>query len=160
MIDKKSPAMVQIPNVQLETFEKAVYSHDYENASRLLIENLRKLKGGAEFVGYAIDHNLKVVLYTRFCSAVFALLADPNYTLSQAGFDVVASENAIIDVLFRCSVYGTSDHLMPQFSPDPSDKDVAKIKFNDAPGLAKFMLTYSLRSGFRLNFEDAFAKKL
>ena len=157
MADKKPP-MIQIQNVQLEQFEKAVYSHDYENASRLLLENLRKLKAGAEFVGYSINPDTKLVLYTRFCAALFTLLADPMYSLSQDGFDAVASENAIIDVLFRSSVFGTSDHLMPQFSADPTEKDTNKIKFKDSSGLIKYMITYSLRSGFRMNFKEAFAK--
>lgn len=156
--EKHQPAhpMVQIQNVQLETFERAVYSHDYENASRYLLEGLRKFKAGAEFIGYATDPDSKTVLYTRWCAAMFALLSDPMYNLSQEGFDAIASENAIIDLLFRQSVFGTSDHMMPQFAADPTEKDTAKIKFKDSTGLLKYMITYSLRSGFRMNFAKAF----
>ena len=148
--------MVQIPNVQLETFEKAAYAHDYEEASKQMLEGIRKLKAGAEFIGYSTDPNYKAVLYTRWCAAMFALLSDPMYSLSQEGFDAIAGENAIIDLLFRSSIFGTSDHMMPQFSADPTEKDTSKIKFKDSAGLLKYMITYSLRSGFRMNFEKAF----
>ena len=146
-----------VHNVQLETFEKAVYAHDYEEASKLLLDSLRKLKAGAAFIGYPTTLEAMVPLYTRYCAAVFALLADPQYVLTQEGFDAVAGENAIIDLLFRCSVFGTSDHMLPQFAADPTEKDTNKIKFKDSVGLLKYLITYSLRSGFRMNFEKAFA---
>lgn len=156
-VKKLNHPMVQISNVQLEVFEKAIYSHDYEKASALLLENLRKLKSGAEFIGYPIDPSLKTVLYTRFCAAIFALLADPNYNLSQEGFDAISAEHAIIDLLFRASAFGNSDHMLPQMSADPGEKDTTKIKFKDSNGLIKYMMTYSMRSGFSMNFEEAFA---
>jgi hypothetical protein len=157
MTSKKAQhPVMEIQNVSLETFEKAVYAHDYENASRLMLEGLQRLKTGAEFVGYTTDPNAKTVLYTRWCAAMFALLCDPNYSLSQEGFDAIASENAIIDMLFRCSVFGTSDHMMPQFADDPTEKDTNKIRFKDSAGLLKFLITYSMRSGFRMNFAKAF----
>ena len=155
MTEQQTP-MVQIQNVSLETFEKAVYSHDYEEASRLLLEGVRKLKAGAEFIGYSTDPDSKAVLYTRWCAAMFTLLADPMYNLSQEGFDAIAGENATIDMLFRCSVFGTSDHMMPQFSADPTEKDFNKIRFKDSAGLLKYLITYSLRSGFKMNFGKAF----
>ena len=155
---RKPHPVTQIVNVQLETFEKAVYSHDYEEASRLLLDSLRKLRAGAEFIGYPVDPNTKAVLYTRFCAAMFALLADPDYRLSLEGYSALAAEHAIIDMLFRCSAFGNSDHMMPQMSADPTEKDQTKIKFKDSAGLAKYMLTYSMRSGFLMNFEEAFKK--
>lgn len=154
--EKQSHPMVQIQNVQLETFEKAVYSHDYENASRHMLEGLRKFKAGAEFIGYTTNPDQKTALYTRWCAAMIALLSDPMYSLSQEGFDAIAGENAIIDMMFRSSIFGTSDHMMPQFAADPTEKDFNKIKFKDSTGLLKYLMTYSLRSGFKMNFEKAF----
>ena len=159
MTDKKSTRpMVQIPNVQLENLEKAVYSRDYEKGSNLLLENLRQLKTGAEFIGYAVDPATKKLLYTRFCAAMFTMLADPAYLLSQDGYNAIASEHAIIDLLFRASAFGTSDHMLPQMAADPTEKDSAKIKFKDSNGVAKYMITYSMRSGFAMNFEEAFSR--
>lgn len=154
--EEQQHPIVQIQNVQLESFEKAIYTHDYEEASRLLLESLRKLKAGAEFIGYPSNPDAKVVLYTRYCAAMFTLLVDPMYSLSQEGFDAIAGENAIIDLVWRCSLFGTSDHMLPQFSADPTEKDTDKIKFKDSAGLLKYLITYSLRSGFRMNFAKAF----
>ena len=155
---KHAPPIQQIQNFQLEPFEKAVYSRNYEVASQLLLDDLRKLKAGAQFIGYQNTSAMLPVLYTRFCAAVVCLMADPGYKLSQDGFDAFAGEHAIVDQLFRASAFGTSDHLLPQMSADPSEKDASKITFNDPAGLAKFMLTYSLGSGFAMNFEEAFRK--
>lgn len=150
--------MMEIQNVQLETFEKAVYSRNYELASHELLMSLRKLKAGAEFIGYPVDPESKVVLFTRYCSAIFTMMADPAYSMSQEGFDAIASEHAIMDMVWRCSIYGTSDHMLPQMALDPTEKDQAKIRFADSAGVAKFMLTYSMRSGFLMNFKEAFGK--
>lgn len=148
-----------IENVSLEAFEAAVYGRDYEYASQQLVPSLRKLRAGAEFIGYPVNNpELKKVLYTRFCSAVIALLADPNFMLSEDGLSYIAAEHSIMDMLFRASHYGTSDHLLPQMTSDPSETDQKKIKFRDPQSLLKFMLTYSLRSGFNLNFEETFKK--
>jgi len=156
--NEKIQPIMQIPNVQLEVFEKAVYSRDYEKSSELLVENLRKMKSGAEFVGYSIDPAVKKMLYTRLCAAIFSLLADPEYMLSQDGYNAIASEHAIMDLLFRSSAFGNSDHMLPQVSADPSEKDQTKIIFKDAVGVAKYMITYSMRSGFVMNFEEAFKR--
>jgi len=155
---KKEHPRVQVHNVSLEKLEKAVYSRDHEKASELLLDGLRKLKAGAEFIGYQTNPDMKMVLYTRFCAAIISLLADPEYHLSQEGFEAFSSEHAIIDVMFRASVFGTSDHLLPQMAVDPTERDSDKIKFQDSVGLTKYMMTHSLRSGFMMNFEEAFKK--
>lgn len=150
--------VVQIQNVSLEEFEKAVYAREHERASVLLLMALRRLKGGAEFIGYAVDPRVKAVLYTRFCAAVVAMLADPQYNISQDGFDHLAAEHAVLDLLFRASAFETSDHMLPQIAANPAEPDKAKLQLKDGGALVKFLLTYSLRSGFALNFEETFRR--
>jgi hypothetical protein len=147
-----------IPNVQLEPIEKAIYARQYEPASQMLLVALRHLKIGAQFIGYAIDPRVQASLYTRLAAAMVALLTDPKFGISQEGFDHFASEHAIIDVLFRASVFETSDHMLAALSSNPSETDKAKLQIADGNGLVKFLLTYSMRSGFGLSFEETFTK--
>lgn len=153
------PGIVMFHHVSLEQFEKAVYCREYEQASQLLLQALRRMKLGGEFIGYASVPALRTILYTRFCAAIVALLADPNFSISQEGFDHFASEHAIMDVAFRQSVFGTSDHLLAQMSSNPTDPtDATKLQVTNGPALVKFLLTYSMRSSFELNFEETFGK--
>jgi hypothetical protein len=147
-----------VHNVSLEKFESAVYKRDYEQAGHLLLDTLRKLKAGAEFIGYNPVPPMKKMLYTRFCAAVVSLFADPGFSISQEGFNHIAAEHAIMDMVFRASAFGTSDHLLPHLSDDPTEADKTKMKVTNGPSLAKFLLTYSLRSGFALNFEVVFSQ--
>ncbi len=154
----KPHPMTEIKNIRIELLEKAVYSRQYEKAGNEMLDSLRKLKGGAEFIGYSSDPSLKVALYTRYAAAVFTLLADPAFHLSQDGMDALAGEHAILDIIFRSSAFGTSDHMLAQITSDPMERDPAKLNFTDASGLLKFLLTYSLRSGYMMNFEELFKR--
>lgn len=157
--EEKPTAPVQrIENISLEAIEKAVYSRNYERAGVLFLESLRRLKMGAEFVGYVPEPRMKGILYTRYCSAVVTLLADPNFKLSGPGFDHLAAEHAVTDLVFRASVYGSSDHMLPQMAANPTETDRSKLKLEDGGALLKFLLTYSLRSAFGLNFEETFKR--
>lgn len=147
-----------IENVQLEEIEKAIYSRNYETASRLLLVGLRKLKQGAQFIGYAPTAPIQSLLYTRLCSAIITLLSDPAFGISHEGFAHFASEHAITDVLFRASIFGTSDHMLPVLASNPNEADKSKLQVSDGAGLVKFLLTYSLRSGFGLNYGETFRR--
>ena len=160
MADEIKPApagMTMILNVALEEFEKAVYTRDYETASGLLLTNLRKFKTGGAFIGYSANPALQTALYTRFCAAVISLLADSKFELSQTGFDHMASEHAVMDLLFRASAFGTSDHLLALAASNPG-ADPTKLKMENGASLVKFFLTYSLVSGFSLNFAETFRR--
>lgn len=153
------PANVTIvPNFQLEDVEKAVFARDYEKASHEILMMLRKMKVGGQFIGYNPHPDLQRVLYTRLAAAIITMLADPNYSLSQEGFDHFASEHAIMDTVFRISYFETSDHMLPMISKNPSEQDKAKLQVAEGGSLIKFLLTYSLRSAFGLNFEETFKK--
>lgn len=148
--------MFVVENINLELFERAVYSRDYEKAGTLLLQNLRRLKAGGEFIGYPQHPRLRVILYTRFAAAVVALLVDEKFFLSPEGFDLVASEHAIMDLLFRASVFESSDHMLPQMAKNPEETDRAKLQLTNGPQIAKFLLTYSMRSSFAMNFDKTF----
>ncbi len=149
---------ISIPNVALEVFEKACYSRDHERASQLLIENIRRLKCGAQIIGYSRDQGVQAILFTRLTSAILTLFLDPAYNITPAGFDVFASEHATIDTVIRMSTFETSDHALAVLSENPEETDRSKLRIPRPEILVKFLLTYSLRSGFSLNFEDTFRR--
>lgn len=147
-----------IPNLQLEEIEKAIYSRDYEHAGQLLLMGLRKLKVGGGFIGYGPDPLVQASLYTRLAAAVVTLFADPGFTVTQQGFDHFASEHAVLDLVFRSSAFMNSDYMLPAISANPTENDRRKLQIPQGPQLIKFMLTYSLRSGFGMNFEETFSR--
>lgn len=149
-----------IENVQLEEIEKAIYLRQHETATRLLLVALRKLKQGGTFIGYQhpAPQALQSMLYTRLCAAMVAMLTDPAFGISHEGFAHFASEHAITDVLFRASVFNTSDFMLPILATNPTETDKAKLKVENGAGLVKFMLTYSLRSGFGLDYAETFKR--
>lgn len=152
------PATIMIHNISLEEFERAVYSRQHEEASQLLLQALRRMKLGGVFIGYPPQPDLYRILYTRFCSAVVAMLADPAFGISQDGLDSFASEHAIMDIAFRQSGYGVSDHLLAQLAVNPAEGDLRKLKFQGGPQVVKFIVTYSLRSSLEMNFAETFAR--
>lgn len=145
-----------IPNVKLERFEKAVNQRDYEGASQLLLEALRLLRCGAMFHGYPRDDRIAHILYSRLSASILSLFTDPRYMISPDGFRVFAAEHPIMDLVIRLSAFETSDHVLPSISENPDEEDRTKLKITNADMLVKFLLTYSLRSGFSLDFESTF----
>jgi hypothetical protein len=147
-----------IENVSLEAFERAVYARDHEQAGGLLIQALRRFKAGGLFIGYSTQPAVQAMLYTRFAAAVVALIADPQFSLSQDGFDMLAAEHASLDLVFRASAFETADHLLPQVAANPEASDPGKLQFKDGAALVKFLPAYSLRSGLSLDFAATFSK--
>lgn len=103
----------QIEGVDLEAFERAVYLRPKENrieenneATKALIQALRQLREGAGFAGHG---GVNQPTANRMVSAIVALFADPGYNLTQTGFDIICSEKAALDSLFRASSYRSSD---------------------------------------------------
>jgi hypothetical protein len=142
----------------LEEFERAVYRREYEKASQLLLATLRRTRIGGEFTGYAQHPDLRRVLFTRFCAAVISLLADPGFNMSQQGFETLAGEHAILDVCFRHSAFGSSDHLMAQVTEQKPAEQGSEIRIESGSMLLKFLLTYSMRSSFSMHFEETFKR--
>lgn len=147
-----------IQNVRLEPLEAAVYRREHETAGRLLLDCLRQMRAGAEFIGYPLNPTVRKILVSRLCAAIVALLADPKMGLSQDGFDHLAAEHAIMDLLFRLSIFETSDHMMPMISTNPAEGDRTKLVVKDGAMLVKYFLTFSLRSSFGLNYEETFKR--
>ena len=157
--NKPTHPVMEIQNVKLEPFEKAVYTHQYEEAGQLLIEMLRKLRVGAQYIGYPIDQTMMAKLHTRMAAAIFTLLADPAFEIGVEGFVMICPEHATLDLVFRASAFDTSDHMLPMIAQVLDPEHPEQISFGDPVKLIKFLLTYSMRSSFNLRFREVFAKQ-
>ncbi len=150
-----APPTVTVENVQLEQFETLVYSRNYEEAGRELLRNIKRLKVGGEFSGHMMSDETRPVLYTRLAAAITALLADPNFQLSQEGFDLLAVEHATFHAIFQASVFGNADHLLRQFGAVDA-QDPGKLHFTRPQNVVKLLLAYSLDSALDIDFEAVF----
>ncbi|MBK8062978.1 MAG: hypothetical protein IPK29_01960 [Betaproteobacteria bacterium] len=146
---------VTVENVHLEAFETLVYSRRHEEAGRELLRILKRLKVGGEFAGHPTHEGARLRLYTRLASAITALLADPQFQLSQEGFDLLAVEHATFSAVFQASAFGNADHLLRQFGV-PDEGDPNKLHFSSPQTIVKLLLAYSLDSELELDFENIF----
>jgi hypothetical protein len=150
----KAP-IVTVENVPLEQFESLVYSRQHEEAGRELLRILKRLKVGGEFAGHPVSDETRPRLYTRLASAITALMADPQFQLSQEGFDLLAVEHATFNAVFVASAFGNSDHLLRQFGvPDADEPN--RLHFSSPQNIVKLLLAYSLESELELDFEEIF----
>jgi len=150
-----APPTVTVENVPLEQFESLVYSRQYEEAGRELLRNLKRLKVGGEFAGHQMNDESRARLYTRMAAAITALLADPNFQLSQEGFDLLAVEHATFHAVFSASAFGNADHLLRQFGTVDA-QDPSKLHFTSPQNVVKLLLAYSLDSELDIDFETVF----
>jgi len=100
---------------QLEAFEKAVYGRkrvdrivENDNAVTTLLQCLTALRDGSGFEGHPA---ITPALMTRLASAGVAFFCDPQFKLTQAGFDVLCAERAVMDTVFLGSAYQSSDFV-------------------------------------------------
>jgi len=150
---------IQIQNIDLPEIERAVYGRQHEEACKLFVAALQRLKMGAGFTTLPMTVEALKIGYTRMASAMVAMLADPNMGLGSEGFDIFGAEHAITDTMFRASAYGTSDFLLAILG----NRLDAQQSGNNQPGFraaaqqaVKFMVTHSLASALDLDHEQIF----
>jgi len=136
-------------SAQLEAFEKAVYGRKHEDripendkAVTALLQCLTALRDGSGFEGHQV---IVPALMTRLASATVALFCDPQFKLTQAGFDVLCAERAVMDTVFIASAYQNSDF-------------VYSLVQEDEEGVSKYLFLFSALSKLDLDLETVFRK--
>ena len=155
---KGAPKVYPILNVQLETFERAALLRRPQEAGPLLLQLIERLRTGADFIGFTTDDPIKQKLYSRLSSAIVAMLADPMFQFSTQGWAMFAANHPVMQAIFECSIFDTSENLVPALISNPEERDARKYKFDDSRSLAKFLLTYCLNGQTELNFDELFNK--
>ena len=154
----KGAGVQQILNVQLETFERAVYHRRHNEAGQLLLTLIDRLRTGADFIGFTTDDPLKTKLYSRLAAAIVAMLGDPGFQFSSQGWAMFATNHPVLQAIFESSVFDTAEHLVPALVSNPEEKNARKFKFDDSRAMAKYLLTYCLNGTTDMNFEELFSK--
>jgi hypothetical protein len=72
------------------------------------------LREGAHFVG---EEQLSTASITRMASAIVALFSDPEFVLTQEGFNQIAAERQVMETLFKASIYDGSDFVIALIQP-------------------------------------------
>jgi hypothetical protein len=146
MADASKP--VQGQHAQLVEFETAVYGRRHENrieendrALKAMKQCLVALREGAHFVG---EEQLSTASLTRMASAIVALFSDPEFVLTQEGFNQVAAERQVMETLFKASIYDGSDFV------------IALIQPGLEKGLSKYLLLQPLGSRLDMDWEAVF----
>jgi len=146
-----APVLV-LENVNLEKLERLVYSRQYEEAFRELRVALNQLRAGGEFVGYPLEEEWRLSLYTRLAGAITALLADPGCKLSVEGFAVLAPFHPIVSAVLQISGYENADHIAKLVGELRDDKIDWKGQFS----VLKMLVCYTLDSQIELDLVSLF----
>ena len=136
----------------LEDFERAVYSRDYERATVLLIQSLSGFEQGTwDLVTVdeqGVSRNRKSstakALLTRLCSAVTAFMCDPNLVLSRQGFELLLFYKRYLITVFAATDFADLRHCLEFIGERKSD---ASVSFSNDAELYKVILASSATTG-------------
>lgn len=105
-------------DVSLDELERLVFAQRREQAARKLLEMLSLMAdiGGGGFVRgdgtrSTVSAEEEGRLFTRVAGAMLALLADPQFQLTQRGYEALIAASAQAGAIFELSGYGSSEHI-------------------------------------------------
>lgn len=118
--------------INLEDFERAVYRHDYERSSVLLLQALAGFEQGTwDLVSVdssGVSRNRKrdsaKQLLTRLCSAITAYLSDPNLVLNRQGFELLLFYKRYMVTIFAATDFVDMRHCLEFIGQRTSDSNV------------------------------------
>lgn len=138
--------------IDLESFERLVYSNRHEDATGELVKIILAIKNGAGFQWSGFEHSIEA-LFTRICAAITSLFANPSYSLTTDGFVILAAHHATFHSLFRVSSFKNTDYLLNLIGKRLPDNPAA-VKFEGGAEMPKFLLCWSLESWMDFSFEE------
>lgn len=139
------------PPIELEQFERMVYSRRHTDAVNELCKIILGIKQGAG-IQWAGENPSVDALFTRVASGITSLFADPTFALTYDGFAILASNHATFHSLFRVSSFKNTDYLVNLIG-NRMPADPARINFQGATEMPKLLLCWSLESSIDLDFE-------
>ena len=139
--------------IDLEAFERLVYSRRREDAMRQLLAIISGIKNGAGFQWSSGSSTTMEALFTRLAAAIACLFADPECDLSYDGFSILASHHATFHSIFRVSEFRNTDYLLNLIGTRrPAQPD--HIDFPMVGQLHKLLLCWSLDSSVDFSFDQ------
>jgi hypothetical protein len=153
------PGAVQAPTPpSLEAFEAAVLRRNWEQA---LTECLRILQSVDDRYGRidgvragvpSSDPHLLTRFATRFAAAFGQLICDPQTLLTPLAFERLSAAHRWIELLFRASGFGSTEHLTPLIST--AEGQGRRVPTANLPRL---LLIYSAASGMEISLDECLA---
>ncbi|BFM06701.1 hypothetical protein [Halioxenophilus aromaticivorans] len=147
----------QVPkdDINLEDFEQAIYSRNYERATMLLIQALSGFEQGTwDLVTvdqHGVSRNRKYSsakkLLTRLCSAATAFLCDPNLVLNRHGFELLLFYKRYLVTVFAATDFVDMRHCL-EFIGDR--KNDASVSYKSDADLYKVIVASSATTGAEL----------
>lgn len=147
----------------LEKFEYLAYSRQFEPAAKELVALLSLLDSqygqlGSQFQakplsavgGAEVDSHL----LTRMAGATSALFADPAFTISDAGFQLLMPYHRWISTVFAASPYRNADHVIRSMNMDGADPANFRV---EPQNYYKFCLLYSPESELAIDLDALWA---
>lgn len=144
--------MQTVPPIDLESFERLVYSRRYEDATGELVKIILAIKNGAGFQWTGAQPTIEA-LFTRVAAAITSLFANPEYAITYDGFVILAAHHATFHSLFRVSSFKNTEYLLALIGKRQPDNPAA-VKFEGGCEMPKFLLCWSLESEFNFSFEE------
>ncbi len=153
-----APPKFNLEHIQLERFESLVYRRRYDEASEALMELLRRLRVGSEFVGMPREGDVtREGYYGRLSAAITSLFADPRFTVSDEGYAKLLIEHALLDAIYEVGCFGSSDYVARILSDQPTEQDPAKLTYS-TENLAKWLILHGLNSSIEINSEELYGR--
>ena len=146
---------VQEPPIDLVDFERAVYSQDFERATKLLIQALSGFEKKTwdlvtvSDTGIAKNRqkNSAKRLLSRFCAAVTALLCSKNMNLSRTGFEFLILYKRYLVTIFAATNFANMNHFL-DFIGDR--KEDSRVSYSSDSDIFKVILSCTADSNKEL----------
>jgi hypothetical protein len=154
---KNEPAPRKV--FSLESFEQAVYSRNHEKATRKLLslfDLLNQNYGGlrqnfsAHLTRFADKLDADQHIATRISAAITTLFSDPNFMLSQLGYQKIISLQRWMGTLFAATAFRNTDHIIRMMNLEGAASQDVKL---DDKSVLKFCLLYSPESDIPIDLD-------
>lgn len=146
-------------------FEQAVKAHNYEQACTELLNILGQFDsnfGGIQNIecdypqqlAYS-EQEIAVHMCSRIAQAVTTLFdAKNNFGISDAGFLRFMTLHRWLAIIFACTPFVNTDHILRTYNNEPNETDPNIIHLtNHINAWRKFCILYSLESNIPLNLD-------
>ena len=149
------PAIMMIPGLDLERFERLVYRRgatldDYQNCGQELLNLLHQVRMGSGLFGFEPAHMTR--MHTRLAGAISHLLIDPEFPLSDHAFLALIGFGPTLHMIFRASGYENLDHIINAVG---DQQENGQLLFSNKAVLI-LLICWSLDSDMDLDIDHMF----
>ena len=156
------------PNV--ERFEQAVATKDYEAACVELLDILGKLDSNfgtltdiefnmpIQLAGANMEYDKVVYFCTRMATAITTLFSDHVLVISDGGAMRFFSYQRWLNMIFAASPYVNTDHILQVYNLNAANNNAGDVQLDGSKeSLVKFCILYLPESNLNLNLDALWA---